>query len=234
MQTTQPQRPEHSLSLVPHSNRTLSAPDAHAPHVRPLTNSQFCEALVEEFGLSQCSPSLLRKFLSAMRPSIVEAGREGDLRDNDRKLTEFGQDAVRLYLRLDRDAEAFRREFWEQVGYSPIAPAAPKALSFGAEVDSLFGIEDFDLEVPVLDVEIEDVGPLAVEQFQGAIDEYQDLAGQYDAAANRYRDANQQIDSAELKALQKRGVERALRDLAIEEAAYQKTKAAARAKRGLG
>ena len=212
------------LAIVPHTTQHTTAQAAHA-----VTNAEMCDYLIANFDLPSCSPSLLRKFLAEVKTVLEPTGRVNDLRDREQRLTAFGQEMIETYLLCDRDTEKFRAEAWQQVGYHPIAHTTTSAMG---ETSRLFDAESA-INIPTIDIDFDPVGDLETGRFDTTLATLSDEAKYYGQAAQNYQAVNEQIKTAQDQAIQKRAMERAARDFAIEQAAYQQTLAKLRANHGI-
>ena len=225
--TAQPNNTDRTLlALVPHQSRTTP----HTPARAPMNNQEMCDHLVAEFGLSSCSHSLLRNFQREVKTILDTAGRGDDMRDDMQRLTVFGQEMIELYLLCDRDIERTRAEIYREIGYQPIAVASAPMFNPG---DRLFDIDVTVIEIPDINVNYQAVGALQTQRHTSTLSTLADEANYYAQAASSYAQANQDIVAARDKAIQQQAIERAARDFAVEQAAYQQTLAKLRANQGI-
>jgi hypothetical protein len=222
-----------SKGFAPHTGRTQAAPPARAP----LNNQEFCDELVGEGRLSACSPSLLRKFLTAIKPYFEQANIEP--RDADQKLTPETQDAIRLWLDVDRDEAEFSRQFFQRFDFNPIdvtpnpTVAGGLALSTYTTGSNLLNLADV-IDIPSIEIPSIEIGEVDMSVYESRLSRFSEEIANYTEVGDQARQTKAQIDAANLAALQKSAIEKAIRDHELEQAIYERTRAALAAKQGLG
>lgn len=215
----------------PHTDRTPTAHPARAP----LTNQEFCDELVVTGRLPACSPSLLRKFLASIKPYFEQAGIEP--RDLDQKLTPEAQDAIRLWLDVDRNEGEFSRQFCQRFDFNSIDVTPQSGVTGGLALSTgsnLLSVGDVTIDIPSIEVMLDSVGEIDVTAYESTLARFGEEIANYSEVGNQARQTKAQIDAAKLAALQKSAIERAVRDHQLEEAVYEQTRAALAAKQGLG
>jgi len=224
------------VNLNPEPTPSNPAPTPHTPHSAPLVRPLSKTALGEQYSVS---PAYIRKWMSAIKSALEPLGKVDDLHDEVGLVTEFGQEMIKTYNELGRDADKFRSAVWDKFDYRPLTVAStPNTATATATANRGYGDDPFDvaaiptIEVDFVDIDLGNIGQVNTSKLELSLTRMQDTASKYLEALGQYDNLLDGLNEAEVKAAVQRGQQMGAQLYALEEAAKKQTIAAMKARKG--